>query len=122
MGVAQLLKAMRARPGGDKRPKGPTGPHAAPHTGPADCLPGVAELRAAIAHPAVEADSERQRHVEVSSSTMTSAVAPLAADATTPPSFSDALTPVKEHTTAISNGKDVCSGTAAPTGSLTGDP
>ena len=87
MGVAQLLKAMRARPGGDKRPKGPTGPHPAPHTGHADCLPGVAELRAAIAHPAVEADSERQRHVEVSSSTMTSAVAPLAADATTPPSF-----------------------------------
>ena len=87
MGVAQLLKAMRARPGGDKRPKGPAGPHPAPHTGPEDYLTGVAELRAALAHTAAETDSKRQRHVEVSPSTMTGAVAPQAADATTPPSI-----------------------------------
>ena len=63
MGVAQLLKAMRARPGGDKRPKGPAGPHTSPHTCPAYCLPGVAELLAAQAYPAAETDSERKRHV-----------------------------------------------------------
>ena len=85
--MAQLLKAMRARPGGYKLPKGPAGPHPAPHTGPADCLPGVAELRAAVAHTAAETDCKRQRHVEVSPSTMTGAVAPQAADATTPPSI-----------------------------------
>ena len=87
IGVAQLREAMRARPGGDKLPSSPAGPHQAPHTGPADCLPGVAELRAALAHHAAETDSKRQRHVEVSSSKMTSAVAHLAADAITPPSI-----------------------------------